>query len=476
MLYAFWFRKDLRIIDNNALSVFIDLLENKFNPSCDRILFFYIKNNDKFNYYGKKRVKFLFECLVDLENSLKKYGFDLIILNGSADEVIKKIFNDFDSITLFANKQFEPYCIKRDNLIADLVRARGTFHLFNDAVISEPGSLLKDDGLPYTVYTPYKKKFLNLLNNHLYKEHNSDLARIKKFSNHQYEPGRRITIKDIARKLTQNESVFFKGGRKEALKLLNNFLSDKIFEYDRNRDFPSLNATSLISPHLHFGTISIRECFRLAFDKIKNKNSKGVEVWISELIWREFYYQIAFHFPYVIDGAFKKEYDNIQWENDNDKFVRWCNGLTGYPIVDAGMRQLLKEGWMHNRLRMITAMFLTKDLLIDWKWGEKFFAEHLIDLDFANNNGGWQWSASTGCDAQPYFRIFNPYLQSKKFDPEGLYIKKYLPELSNLNGDLIHKPELELLKPLNYPPPIVDHFKMKELAISKYKEVIKFKN
>lgn len=475
MLYAYWFRKDLRLIDNRALSEFISVVRSRFNPDKDSILFFYIKNKNNFKFYGEKRIQFLYESLIDLESSLKKFGFNLIIFYGKAYEVIKKLCHNSDGIVLFANKQYEPYSIKRDNVIKDLIKNFGTCNLYNDTVISEPGSVIKDDGSPYTVYTPYKKKFLSLLNEEANKEIFCDLKPIKRFSENQFKPESQINIVDLEKKIKASKYIFFKGGRTEGIKLLEDFISNRIYQYDKNRDYPSIIGTSLISPHLHFGTISIRECFKTAYDKTKNKNTaKGAEVWISELIWREFYYQIAFHFPYVIEGAFKKEYDDIQWENDNNKFEKWCNGLTGYPIVDAGMRQLAAEGWMHNRVRMIVAMFLTKDLLIDWKWGEKFFAEHLIDLDFANNNGGWQWSASTGCDAQPYFRIFNPYLQSKKFDPDGNYIKKYLPELKSVEGDMVHKPDLDLIKSLKYPAPVVDHFKMKEIAIEKYKQVTKF--
>ncbi len=472
MLYAYWFRKDLRVNDNKALSEFISVVRNRFNKKKDKIIFFYIKGKNSFSYYGEKRIKFLYECLNDLYNTLKKFGFDLEIYSGSSGDVIKNLCENSDEISLYANKQYEPYNIKRDKLIYEIIKQKGTFNLFNDTVLSEPGSILKDDKSPYIVYTPFKKKFLNLLNINSFEEYNSDLNQIREFSKYQYKSVYIEKINILSENFNLKNNLNFKGGRKEGFKLLNHFLNTRVFDYHLLRDFPSINGTSLISPHLHFGTISVRECFNLALKQTKNKKAlKGVQTWISELIWREFYYQIAFHFPYIINGAFIKRYDNIEWENDKIKFDRWCNGLTGYPIVDAGMRQLVKEGWMHNRVRMITAMFLTKDLLIDWRWGEKFFAEHLIDLDFANNNGGWQWSASTGCDSQPYFRIFNPYLQSVKFDPDGVYIKKYVPELKNLDGKNIHKPDLELIKSEKYPTPIIDHFKMKEIAILKFKSV-----
>ncbi|MBL0106127.1 MAG: FAD-binding domain-containing protein [Ignavibacteria bacterium] len=254
--------------------------------------------------------------------------------------------------------------------------------------------------------------------------------------------------------------------------------------YKSDRDFPSLNGTSFLSAHLHFGTIGIREAFRTAkvkLDKIKSENdSKEVETWINELLWREFYYHITFHNPQLTYQSFKKEYDDLKWNYDETEFCKWCEGKTGYPIVDAGMRQLNTEGWMHNRIRMIVAMFLTKDLFIDWRLGEKYFAEKLIDTDFSSNNGGWQWSASTGVDAQPYFRIFNPYLQSKKFDPNGEYIKKYVPELSSLPVEFVHEPQImnsaeqekyKVTIGKDYPYPMTDHKAAKDIAIRNFKEV-----
>jgi deoxyribodipyrimidine photo-lyase len=268
----------------------------------------------------------------------------------------------------------------------------------------------------------------------------------------------------------------FQGGSKEAIQLLSNFCKKKISDYRLNRDFPSLEVTSFLSPHIHFGTISIRECFQKAIKAAGNFNN----AWINELIWREFYYNITYNFPNIIHQSFKNEYDNIIWSYNEKLLSNWKDGLTGYPIVDAGMRQLNDSGWMHNRLRMITAMFLTKDLFMDWRLGEKYFAEKLIDLDFSSNNGGWQWSASTGCDSQPYFRIFNPEIQSRKYDPEGKYIKKFVPELKNLPIYLLHNPsnitkseEIKYNFTLghDYPAPIINHQKAKERTIKIFKQL-----
>jgi deoxyribodipyrimidine photo-lyase len=278
-----------------------------------------------------------------------------------------------------------------------------------------------------------------------------------------------------------NSKQVLKGGRSEGIRLLKSFYANGLTNYKSRRDFPALSGTSSLSAHLHFGTVSIREAYRAAMKKLNECNTEEelneVRTWINELLWREFYYHITFSNPQIAYSSFKREYDNVQWNVNDEHFNAWCEGKTGYPIVDAGMRQLKEEGWMHNRVRMITAMFLTKDLLIDWRFGEEHFAKHLIDLDFSSNNGGWQWSASTGVDAQPYFRIFNPYLQSKRFDPDGSYIRRYVKELSNLPAEFIHEPDKmseELQRSygvkirVDYPLPIVDHSKAKTEVIRRF--------
>jgi len=473
MLYVFWFRKDLRTKDNNALSEFIKEIKMKFKEGKDSFTLLYIKNTNQNSYSGEKRLIFLDQCLSELKNNLEESGLHLNIIFGKSEDVFKNLSRNF-KLKVFANSQVEPYTKKRDEKVKEIIKlAGGELLLFDDTTLMKFGGLLKDDGTPYTVFTPFKKKFLNLLTEENYSERKCDLKVLKKFEQYRLNAEKEYIFK------SGNPESRFKGGNTEAEKSLKEFIKNGIISYKEKRDFPAVKGTSEISPHLHFGTLSIRECFRVAFDIVeKEKDKTGTETWISELIWREFYYQITYNFPYIINGAFKKEYNNINWENDDVKFRKWCEGMTGYPIVDAGMRQLVKEGWMHNRVRMITAMFLTKDLLIDWKWGEKFFAEHLIDLDFASNNGGWQWSASTGCDAQPYFRIFNPYLQSAKFDSEGIYIRKYIPELKNVPSEYIHRPtdmtpieqkSFNCIIGKDYPEPIVDHFRMKELAIGLFK-------
>lgn len=473
MLYIYWFRKDLRLFDNNALSQYINTLKDD-----DKILFIYIKNKNSFEYYGEKRISFLYESLFELQAGLEKYGIRLNILKGKSTDIFKKLIHKYGQLKIFANEQTEPYCIKRDNSIKKLLEKNSSeFISFNDTTLLDFNKIVTNASLPYTVFTPYRNKFMKILSAKDWSEYKVNLTSLKSKKQVSLEGFENYNTEKEYK--TLDKSTFFKGGRHNGIYMLNKFIKENINDYDVNRDYPALNSTSLISPHLHFGTINIRECFR-AFSGLKITN--GIEKWRDELIWREFYYNIVYNYPYVQESSFKKDFDKLNWKYDKDVFSLWCEGNTGFPIIDAGMRQLKQEGWMHNRLRMITAMFLTKDLLIDWKIGEKYFAEKLVDMDFASNNGGWQWSASTGCDAQPYFRIFNPYLQSKKYDPDGLYIKKYVTELQNVPKKYIHNPsELPLTEQercciiigKDYPAPIVNHSVASKIAIEIFKNVSK---
>ena len=464
-LKIFWFRKDLRILDNRALSCFID----DINPSV-KYLFIYIKNKDNLKYCGEMRLAFLKQSLEELSASLKEKNLSLSILIGNSFDLFKAILDKHKHLSVYANKQFEPYSVERDNKISELLSKSGSeLKLFSDTTLFEPNEIVKDDGTPYSVFTPFSKKCYSLLNENHYADSRTLINKLN--------PDNCLSIKSD--KLKQYiPSPVFKGGRKEGLEFLKDFYNKGISKYKSQRDFPSLKGTSHISPHLHFGTVSNRECWRAALKKIKeNGESAEVKTWMNELLWREFYYHITYYFPYVINGAFKPAYDKLEWNYDNSLFRKWCEGKTGYPFVDAGMRQLIKEGWIHNRVRMVVAMFLTKDLFIDWKWGERYFAEKLVDLDFSSNNGGWQWSASTGCDAQPYFRIFNPYLQSVRFDSKGDYIRKYVDELRNVPGKFIHKPDDMTDEQYveygasEYPKPLIDHHSAKEFTISQFKKL-----
>ena len=470
MVKIFWFRKDLRLFDNRALAHFIDDVK----PG-EKFLFLYVKNPDSFNYFGEMRISFLYESLKDLSNSLEEKSLNLNILKGISLNVFKELQSKYGNISVYANRQTEPYSIERDKAIMDFLSTKGSsLKLYSDTTLFEPDEITKDDGNPYSVFTPFSRKCLNLISENHYKSSNCKIEKLSPEDNISSEVFKYEDLK---------KSPLFCGGRTEGLRLLKEFYKNGLDKYKSQRDFPSVKGTSFLSAHLHFGTVSIRECYRAALKKQKEiKNDEEMKVWMNELLWREFYYHITNHFPYVIDSSFKKQYDKLEWNYDEKSFKQWCEGKTGYPIVDAGMRQLNEEGWMHNRVRMITAMFLTKDLFIDWKWGEKYFAEKLIDLDFASNNGGWQWSASTGCDAQPYFRIFNPYLQSQRFDAKGTYIRKYVKELKNVPDKCIHKPDdMNKEQQVNcgvvigkdYPFPIVEHKSVKENVLNKFKSITK---
>ncbi|MCY7362023.1 MAG: DNA photolyase family protein [Ignavibacteria bacterium] len=480
MHYIYWFRKDLRLTDNKALSEFLKAVSDKRENTYS---FLYIKNYNSFKYFGEKRITFLIECLEELKNDLKSCSCKLQISQGTSIEVFEKIFKNHKSVSLYLNEQVEPYCIYRDMEVRELIESNeGNFYSFTDNTIFKPGEIKNGEGQQYKIYTPFKNQALNLLEKKHYQKYECDFSLIKDNKEIIFDELNNYDFNDEYKKLSKSD--FLKGGRGEGLKLLKSFYEKGLNKYKSQRDFPSVKGTSLLSAHLHFGTVGIREAFRTArikSEKVKSENEKTeVQTWINELLWREFYYHITFHNPQLTYQSFKKEYDNLKWNYDEEDFKKWCEGKTGYPIVDAGMRQLNSEGWMHNRVRMIVAMFLTKDLFIDWRLGEKYFAEKLIDLDFASNNGGWQWSASTGVDAQPYFRIFNPYLQSKKFDPNGDYIKKYVIELSSLPTEFIHEPQImnsdeqkryKVIIGKDYPAPMIDHKAAKENVIKRFKEI-----
>jgi len=480
MHYIYWFRKDLRLTDNKALSEFLKAVSDKRENTYS---FLYIKNYNSFKYFGEKRITFLIECLEELKNDLKSCSCKLQISQGTSIEVFEKIFKNHKSVSLYLNEQVEPYCIYRDMEVRELIESNeGNFNSFTDNTIFKPGEIKNGEGQQYKVYTPFKNQALNLLEKKHYQKYECDFSLIKDNKEIIFDELNNYDFNDEYIKLSKSD--FLKGGRSEGLKLLKSFYEKGLNKYKSQRDFPSVKGTSLLSAHLHFGTVGIREAFRTArikSEKVKSENEKTeVQTWINELLWREFYYHITFHNPQLTYQSFKKEYDNLKWNYDEEDFKKWCEGKTGYPIVDAGMRQLNSEGWMHNRVRMIVAMFLTKDLFIDWRFGEKYFAEKLIDLDFASNNGGWQWSASTGVDAQPYFRIFNPYLQSKKFDTNGDYIKKYVIELSSLPTEFIHEPQImnsdeqkryKVIIGKDYPAPMIDHKAAKENVIKRFKEI-----
>ncbi|MDC8099684.1 cryptochrome/photolyase family protein [Chryseobacterium rhizosphaerae] len=420
---VFWFRRDLRLEDNTGLY-------HALNSGL-KVIPVFIFDTDILNQLEDrkdKRVDYIHQALQAIHKDLKKYNSGLYVYYGTPIEVFKKIIQDFNIDTVFSNRDYEPEAIQRDRQIADLLlKQHIQFRNFKDQVIFEKNNILKNDLSPYTVFTPYSKKWKENLKN-------IEIVPVNREGFANYEgPSAIISLKDIGFEKTDLDYAEPK------------LHKDIIDFYGEYRDFPAMDRTSHLGIALRFGTISIRECVQYAV--------KHNEVWLNELIWREFFMQILYHFPSVVHHCFKKKYENIVWRNDEKEFKAWCEGKTGYPIVDAGMRQLNETGFMHNRVRMITASFLTKHLLIDWRWGEAYFAGKLLDYDLAANNGNWQWAAGCGCDAAPYFRIFNPYEQTKKFDKDTQYIRKWLPE--------DYREE-----------PIVEHTKARERALKAYKEAL----
>ncbi|HCL07072.1 MAG TPA: deoxyribodipyrimidine photolyase [Chitinophagaceae bacterium] len=425
-IQVMWFRRDLRLSDNaalyHALRTGIPVLP----------VFIFDKNIlDQLDDKADRRVEFIHAAITEIQVQLLRMGSTLEVYHGYPVEVYKNLLERYDIITVFTNHDYEPYAKERDAEMAALLKEHGAeFKTYKDQVIFEKSEVVKDDGKPYTVFSPYARKWRAKLNSFYLKAYPTE----KYFSNfYQQAP---VTVPSLV-------SIGFKP---VDLPFPSKELEEAVIRhYGENRNFPSLEkGTSKMGVHLRFGTVSIRYLARKAME--------WNDVYLNELVWRDFYHAILWHFPQVGKGAsFKPEYDKIEWRNNEAEFAHWCNGTTGYPIVDAGMRELNTTGYMHNRVRMIVASFLTKHLLIDWRWGEAYFAQKLLDFDLAANNGGWQWASSSGCDAAPYFRVFNPSLQTEKFDKDLRYIRKWIPELNEFN----------------YPQPIVQH----ELARKRVLEV-----
>lgn len=456
-----WLRRDIRLEDNRAL----------FEACCHSetvIPVFVFDTNilDKLKNKNDRRVYFIYQTLLELNQFLLSHGKSLLIIYGNPIEELPKLAKNYNAQCVFTNKDYEPKTIERDQKVSKVLSEIGIhFKLFKDQVIFEENEILKTNKTPYVVFTPYKNEWLKCFSHITLKTYS---YQISKFIN-------KDKIKNINFHWNINcihfnsTNLLINPGRTYALHLLEKF-ANKINNYDSSRDYFAANGTSMLSMHLRFGTLSIREAFIFA-----NKYpSKGADIWKSELIWREFYKMILSQFPHVEKKCFKSEYEHLKWENNADYFECWKSGLTGFPVVDAAMRCFQQTGWMHNRLRMIVASFLTKDLLVDYRKGESYFAEHLLDFDMSANNGGWQWSASTGCDAQPFFRVFNPEAQSLKFDPTGQFIKTYCPELSHCDAKQIHAPHKYFTglfsANLNYPKPIVQHDKQRMKAMQMFKK------
>lgn len=465
-----WIRRDLRLHDHRALYEACKQYKKVILVFIfDSLILTQLK--DAFD----KRLNFIYDSLAELDTNLKKKGSALVMRHGDPATEIPKFALEFKAAAVFTNEDYEPYAKNRDQTVAQiLAKSSVKFLKFKDHVIFSGDELKKKDQTPYRVFTTYKNAWLlKLSKNDLktFDPHLKHLLPIRHFLFTQYfaKNPRFLKLEQVGFKRTESIFTAGEGAGKKNLKLF----SKKISNYDKARDFPSIEGTSRLSVHLRFGTISIRDCLRQCYQA----NSNGAKFWLSELIWRDFYQMILDQYPKVERQAFLEKYKAIKWPGLNKHFTAWCKGQTGYPIVDAAMRQLNQTGWMHNRLRMIVASFLVKDLLIDWRRGEKYFAEKLIDFDLAANNGGWQWCASTGCDAQPYFRIFNPIAQSLKFDANGDFIRTYVPELREFSNKDIHFPIATAKNKIpksfkfgkNYPKPIITHSVQRLKAVKLYK-------
>jgi len=426
----FWFRRDLRLRDNAGLY-------HALKDGSPVVPVFIFDRNilDELEDKNDRRVEFIHLALQDIQQQLLKIDSSLDIRYGNPLVIYKELLKGYNIKKVFTNHDYEPYAKQRDSEILQLLNEHGvSFHTYKDQVIFEKDEVLKDDGKPYTIFTPYSRKWKAAL-----KEYHLKAYPVKKYlANFFKQPGKKI--------ISLEEMGFAPAGLPFPGK---EWKGQVIRHYKEQRDIPSVQGTSRLSVHLRFGTISIRE--------LADEAGALNETFLNELIWRDFYHMILWHFPRVVGHAFKPEYDKIRWRNNEKEFNAWCNGITGYPIVDAGMRELNQTGFMHNRVRMIVASFLTKHLLIDWRWGEAYFAKKLLDFDLAANNGGWQWAAGSGCDAAPYFRVFNPYLQTKKFDPELKYIRKWVPEFEELI----------------YPQPIVAHEVARKRCLETYAAALK---
>jgi deoxyribodipyrimidine photo-lyase len=466
-----WFRRDLRVADNAALYAALKASRRVY---C--VFVYDTEILDVLPSRSDRRVEFIVQSVDELGREIAARGGQLIVLHGSARAEIPRLAAALGVQAVYANHDYEPDALARDAAVAQALLPC-EFLTRKDQVIFEKDEILTQGGTPFSVFTPYKNAWLKKLEPFFLKaypveQYAGNLARA---------PGKYKTfsLADLGFSATNLQELGIAGGAVAAQKLLADFVP-RMARYRDARDFPAKKGPSYLSVHLRFGTVSIRELARKAWQSVQEGGGEGAATWLSELVWRDFYFMILHHHPRVVSRAFKPAYDAIRWPNDQALFNAWCAGSTGYPIVDAAMRQINQTGYMHNRLRMIAASFLVKDLLVDWRRGEKYFADHLNDFDLSANNGGWQWAASTGCDAQPYFRIFNPVTQSQKFDADGTFIRRYVPELARCDARTIHapwtmSPEAQRAAGVvigrDYPAPVVDHAVVRLQALELFKAV-----
>ncbi len=452
-----WIRRDLRLTDNQALSAAV--------AAGDEVLPVFVLDRRllQSRYNGPKRTAFLFEGLRALDTDLRSRGSRLLVLSGDPAEVLPQLCEATGAAAVFAERDHSPFAVRRDRIVGDGLPV--PLHLTAGVCVRPPEMMRKDDGEPFVVYTPFGKRW------RAYGPvHRADILPAPQAMRTPAEP----PSEPIPDAPSLPPSVPFVAGEAEGKRRLGTFVG-------------GADATSQLSPYLRWGMVSARLAALAAYEAIERASEeggrnakdarKGADQWLSELIWREFYVSILHHFPHVRGSSFRREFNSVNWNNDDADFAAWCEGRTGYPIVDAAMRQMVNEGWMHNRCRMVTASFLVKDLLVDWRLGEQFFMQHLVDGDPSPNNGGWQWTAGTGTDAAPYFRVFNPVMQGQKFDPQGVYVRRWLPELAQVPLEYLHEPwkmqksdqiKARCILAEDYPLPIVDHHEARERVLATY--------
>ncbi len=461
-----WLRRDLRCYDSAALFHAL-----KYHECVFCAFVFDTEILDRLENREDRRVEFILKSVLELHAELEKLGSGLILLHGAAREEIVRLARELQVAAVYANEDYEPAAIERDRAVAEGLRESGiALHLFKDQAIFARDELLSQSGAPFTTYTHYKSAWLRKLEPFYLRPYP-----VQKYQAHLARPPSASPVpilEAIGFRPTNLAQLRVFPGMAGARRSFLDFLR-RIRFYREKRDFPAVKGVSYLSAHFRFGTLSVREAASLAYDL----GNRGADAWLAALIWRDFFFSILYHFPHVVAHPFRREYEALAFPNRPDWFAAWRAGRTGFPLVDAGMRQLNATGYMHHRLRMLTASFLVKDLHIDWRLGEKHFADTLIDYDLAANNGGWQWAASTGCDAQPYFRLFNPVTQSKKYDPEGRFIRRYVPELAGCDGKSIHEPwKMSVFEQTSagvvigrdYPAPIVDHAAERQLTLTLY--------
>jgi deoxyribodipyrimidine photo-lyase len=447
-----WFRRDLRDYDHAA---FYHALKSHARVHC--VFVFDTTILDPLPRVDR-RVEFILRAVEELDAGLRELGGGLIVRHGDPVQMIPQLAAELDVAAVFCNRDYEPAAIARDEEVKRRL-ARADFLQFKDQVIFERDEIMTQGGTPFSVFTPYKNAWLKKLGPFYLTAYPA-----RKYANHLVSVEREIpTLAQLGFETSDLAALKLPMGMSGAQTLFNDFL-DRIDAYADARNFPAVKGPSYLAAHLRFGTISIRQLAAHA----QGHGGRGAETWLSELIWRDFYHAILWHHPRVVGQCFKAQFNALHWDKAPDLLRAWQTGHTGYPLVDAAQRQLLQSGYMHNRLRMVSASFLTKDLGLDWKLGEAWFAEKLLDFDLAANNGGWQWAASTGCDAQPWFRIFNPVTQSEKFDPEGKFIRRYVPELAGVPEKFIHAP-WKMGGVAGYPAPIVDHAVARERTLARFK-------